>query len=117
MDLNILVVEDDAVQRHQVKRALAADGYTVFDAPDGGEAIRILAEHVIDLVLTDLKMPVVDGIALFNHVKKHYSGVPVGIFTASPDVLGNLEPDGFLCKPFGQEQLQRLVQGLRQRVA
>ncbi|GAB4330714.1 MAG: hypothetical protein Kow0099_01440 [Candidatus Abyssubacteria bacterium] len=100
-----------------MKRALNAEGHTVLDAADGLEAIRLLAECEVDAVLTDLRMPGVDGITLFRHIRKNYSGVRVAIFTANPEMLENLEPDGLLCKPFGQEQLQRLVRRLRRKVA
>jgi DNA-binding response OmpR family regulator len=62
----ILVAEDDGPLRGLIHRALAADGHEVADAADGAEALELLSEReeAFDLLLTDIRMPVMDGIAL-----------------------------------------------------
>jgi len=111
----ILVVEDDEFQRRQIVRLLTADGYTVLQASAGDEAIRIIGEQSLNLVLTDRKMPGMDGDSVFRYVRTHHSHIPVVIVTAYPDGIESLEPDGLLVKPFMLDQLREQVRRLTER--
>jgi two-component system response regulator FlrC len=106
---SILVVEDDPVQMRQMARLLSADGHRLLQAPSGDEAIRMLEEWCVDLVLSDRKMPGVDGDVLLAHVRLHYPGLPIAIITAYPEGVEDLQPDGTLEKPFKGRQLKELV--------
>jgi CheY-like chemotaxis protein len=108
----VLVVEDDFIQRRQIVRALLEEGYCTVEASEGLEAIRILFEQRIDLVLTDIKMPCLDGISLLKYIKIFYSGIPVVIATAYPQEIQDLRPDALLCKPFGTDELMTSVRRL-----
>lgn len=108
----LLIVEDDDVQRRQMSRLLKAEGYEVSQASAGDEAIRMLSEQKIDLVLTDRRMPGVGGVELLNHIRANYPRIPVAIVTAYPEDLENLKPNAILVKPFGSEQLTELVRHL-----
>ncbi len=108
----LLVVEDDDVQRRQMSRLLSAEGYEVLQAPSGDEAIQMLGEREFDLVLTDRRMPGVDGVSLLNHIRAIYPSLPVAIVTAYPEGMENLKPNAVLVKPFGSEQLVQLVRRL-----
>ena len=106
---NILVVEDDDVQRRQLARALEKDAYTVFQASAGHETIRILEAQRIDLVLTDRKMPGMDGDWLLDYVRANYPGLPVVFITAYPDETAELEPDALLVKPYRIDHLRKII--------
>ena len=65
----ILVVDDDARLRFILKTQLAASGFSVREAEDGGKAMRTLETESVDLVLTDIDMPNVDGIELIQFIR------------------------------------------------
>ena len=108
----ILVVEDDTVQMRQVVRLLKAEGYSLSQASSGEEAVRILDEMTVNLVLTDRKMPAMDGDSLLDYVRTNHPGTPVAIITAYPEGVEGLKPDGLLEKPFRWHQLKELVERL-----
>ncbi len=108
----ILVVEDDEMQRRQVSRLLTAAGYEVFQAPSGDEAVRIVGEKKVDLVLTDRKMPGMDGVALLRYMRENHPDVPVVIITAYPEGIEDLDTDALLVKPFGGDQIREVVMRL-----
>ncbi len=112
----ILVAEDDSLLRRQISRVLKASGYNVSEACHGLEAIEILDARKIDLVLSDIRMPCLNGISLLKYVKIFHQEVPVVLVTAYPaDITDELKPDALLCKPFGAEDLivsvRRLLNG------
>jgi CheY-like chemotaxis protein len=110
----VLVVEDDFIHRRQLVRALEEFGYRLSQASNGMQAVRILDSRDIHLVLTDIRMPFVDGISLLKYIKIFFPHIPVVIATAYPGEIEDLKPDALLCKPFGPEDLiswvQRLIQ-------
>jgi CheY-like chemotaxis protein len=108
-ECTILVVEDDAIQRRQLARALAAEGHTVFQASSGLEAIEVLVEKDVQLILTDMVMPHMDGVCLLKYVRSHYAQKRVAVLTACPEGINGIEPDALLCKPFGERELKELV--------
>jgi len=109
---SILVVEDDDVQRRQMARVLAANDYDVIQAAEGHEAVRLLAEQKVYLVLTDRKMPGMDGLSLLDHIRTHYSKIPVAVVTAYPEGMDDFEPDALLEKPFRMDALIEMVRTL-----
>ena len=117
MDHMILLAEDEPIQRRQLARVLNNEGYVVLQASTGREAIRILNEQSVDIVLTDLKMPELDGVSLLNYIKANFSQVLVAIITAHPDALRDAKPDAVLGKPFGGEQLKEMVRSLFEKQA
>ncbi|RJP26342.1 MAG: response regulator [Candidatus Abyssobacteria bacterium SURF_5] len=114
-DQVILVVEDDSVQRRQIARALISSGYLVSLAASGEEAIEILAETAVGIVLTDRRMPGMDGIELLERIKEEYPKVLVGMITAYPGEGSDFFPDALLSKPFGHRELLDLVKSLEQK--
>lgn len=105
----ILVVEDDPIQRRQIARVLAAEGYEVLLASSGNEAVRLLAEWQIAMVLTDRKMPGMNGTELLGYVKKNYPAINVVMVTAYPEEMDEHQPDALLTKPFRGHQLIELI--------
>ncbi|WP_434054651.1 MAG: response regulator [Roseibium sp.] len=83
----ILLTEDDDAVRSFVKRALELDGHTVSVAEDGGEAVEVLSreEDGFDLLVSDIKMPVMDGIALALHTARDFPDMPILLMTGFAD--------------------------------
>jgi len=112
----ILVVDDEEGIRSFVAEALATDGHAVTQAADGREALRRLAEHGFDLVLTDLKMPGIDGMEVVRRVRAEQPEVEVIVLTAHGTVdtaveamkLGAFD---YLQKPVGSPAELRLLVG------
>jgi two-component system response regulator FlrC len=124
----ILVADDEPGIREFVADALELDGHTAVQAPDGKAAAKLLDERGFDLVITDLKMPGLDGMSLLRKVRAEQPEVEVIVMTAHGTVdnaveamkLGAFE---YLQKPLsGPDELRLLVQraverrGLRDRV-
>lgn len=111
-ETEILLVEDDAVQRKQMSRILRAEGYGVAESSTGKQAIQILKDQEIALVLTDKLMPDLDGLALLKHIRTHHPGVPVIIMTGLLEEGMEPQPDALLVKPFTSEDLKRMIRRL-----
>ncbi|HOJ65258.1 MAG TPA: sigma-54 dependent transcriptional regulator [Spirochaetota bacterium] len=114
MKANILIVDDEKNIRDGLKIALLRDGYNVFLASDGLEALEILKEEDIDVVITDLKMPNLDGDALMKRIIKEYFNIPVIILTGHGTVENAVQAmrDGaydFLTKPLNLDKLSLIV--------
>jgi CheY-like chemotaxis protein len=86
MALLALVVDDSMLIRHTLQRFLENRGFAVETAADGAEALEILKTARPHLILTDLKMPNVDGYTLIHalHAKAELSAVPIVVLTANP---------------------------------
>jgi len=96
--IRVLVVDDNPVNRELSRRILEAAGAEVTDAPDGAEALTQLAQLPVDVVLMDLRMPVLDGRAALRGLRQTAGPnqyVPVLAFTADADVEGEGDLDGF----------------------
>jgi len=112
----ILLVEDEDPVRAVNARALTARGYTVLEAASGIEALQIVEERQtpVDLVVSDVVMPEMDGPTLLGELRKRYPGLKV-IFVSgyAEDAFRKHLPDGedfnFLPKPFGLKQLVEAV--------
>lgn len=113
---SILVVDDSADTLEVLERNLAADGYQVATAKGVREAVAILDEQPIDLVITDLKMPHISGLDLVRHVRQNATDTVVLMITGYPSVEAavqavKLGAEDFLPKPFTDDELTRAVQG------
>ncbi len=80
----ILLVDDEKSLLLSIEEGLAThvDRYAVLTAQDGREALKIMADHQVDIVVTDLKMPNMNGFELLAHLQTHYSQLPAIIMTA-----------------------------------
>jgi DNA-binding response OmpR family regulator len=85
---NLLLIDDDNDLRHVLARGLRRDGHEVLEAPDGKVALRMLGETPIDLVITDIIMPEMEGIELITRLRKQHPGLPVIAMSAG----GRLNP-------------------------
>lgn len=107
--MNILVAEDEKDIRNLLKLQLEQEGYIVFDARDGIEALEIMQQKAIDLAIFDVMMPRLDGFNLLRKIRQN-SNIPVMFLTARGDemdkVLGlGIGADDYLVKPFSMVEL------------
>lgn len=112
---NILIVDDDIKILELLARRLKEFNYHVFKAISVKEALFILKDTSIDLLITDIQMPEVDGIQLLKYAKEHYPNMPKLVVTGYPSVGGALEvlksgAMDYLTKPFTKEELKMAVE-------
>lgn len=111
----ILLAEDDPSLRGLIGRMLAAAGYVVLEARNGGEALDRCRQQGLDLVITDVSMPHVDGVSVVEHLAAQPSAPPVLVMSARP-LDERLPPHtNFLRKPFTRDELLERVRGLTVR--
>ena len=116
----ILVVEDNASLRSGIVATLEKDGYTVDSAIDGEEGMQKSRSSSWNLVITDIKMPKIDGITLFKTVKSQFPAIDVIVITAfatvdiAVDAIKNGAED-FITKPFPLAELRTKVSALYDR--
>ena len=113
----ILVVDDEKSIQEVLKALLTAMGYEVVSAGSGREGLHLFLENPIELVMTDLNMPGMDGFSFASHIKRKSPGTRVVLITGLEKgaVDENLKRgciDSVLIKPFGLEDLQKTVQGM-----
>jgi DNA-binding NtrC family response regulator len=78
----ILIAEDEPNLRRVLAAQLQRDGHEVLLAEDGQQAVALLGEHHVDVIISDLRMPKLDGMGLLKHVQQHEPGIPVILITA-----------------------------------
>lgn len=111
---NILIVDDEEIARANMEHVLKKDGYNCRGAENGVEAMRILAEDDIDLIITDLKMDQMDGLELLNQVNRVSPEIPVMMITGFATVTSAVEAlrkgaAHYLGKPVNLDELRRTV--------
>ena len=116
---NILVCDDEKDIVSALKIYLMADGYQVFEAGNGREALEYLTKEDIHLVLMDIMMPEMDGITAMVKIREQ-SNVPVILLTAKSEdtdkILGlNIGADDYVTKPFNPVELQARVKSQLRR--
>jgi two-component system cell cycle response regulator DivK len=116
----ILIAEDNAVNRELLRELLEVRGYTVVEACDGEEALRMIEQTQPDLLLLDIGMPVLDGFGVMRKIREYprFASLPVVAVTAYA-MQGDREKilysqfDGYLSKPVNSrslaEELDRLL--------
>ncbi len=110
----VLIVDDEPNLRKILAAQLARDGYDVMTAEDGAEGLQMLKEHHIDLVVTDLKMPNVDGMTLLREALREDPDLPVVMITAHGTVDTAVEAlkigaFDYLTKPFDKDEVRQVV--------
>lgn len=109
----ILVVDDDETVAREIETILQRDGFSVEKAHDGLEARVLLCHRQYDLVLSDIYMPILDGVGLFQFVQET-DRVPFILMSGFTDLRRYAEENeldfaGLLSKPFGREDLLSVV--------
>jgi two-component system chemotaxis response regulator CheY len=113
MASTILVVDDSLTVRKFVSVSLSMEGFTVLTACDGMDALEKLPAQKVDLVITDLNMPNMDGFELIKSLRENptYTEIPVVILTSLSDAVSKergreLGVHSFLQKPFSLEKIR-----------
>lgn len=112
---SILVVDDERNTCEALAVILRREGHRVASAASGEAALTHLQEHPADMVLSDVKMPGIDGLAVLRHIAATYTGLPVVMMSGHSDVTAAVEAMkqgafDYLVKPFGKEDVLRAVQ-------
>ncbi|MCK4461614.1 MAG: response regulator [candidate division Zixibacteria bacterium] len=107
----ILVVDDDANLLDLLVDTLSGVGYQAVGVSDGVTALERLKDEKFDLMISDIKMPGMDGIGLLKRVRRYYPRMPVLFITGYPSVemIGRASADGFLAKPFRISHIEELI--------
>ncbi len=116
----VLVVDDDHSLRRMLERTLVAEGFGVHAVADGGAALAAIERATPDLVVLDVAMPGMDGIAVCRRLREKGFGQPVLMLTARDavtDRVAGLEAgaDDYLVKPFATEELVARLRALTRR--
>ena len=117
MSKRVLAVDDSKTMRDMIAFALRSAGFQVEAAEDGEAALGKLATASFDLIITDLNMPKLDGLALIKTVRatSQHRDIPIVILSSECDCANEAVgkaagADGWLIKPFSPEKLVELVQ-------
>jgi two-component system chemotaxis response regulator CheY len=95
---------------------LSNQGFDVFQAVDGQDGINVLAKEEVDVVITDINMPVMDGYEVIQHIRnhRHYDATPILVLTTESDKekkerARGLGANGFIVKPFNPVSLVEVI--------
>ncbi len=110
-DTKILVVDDAENLLDLLIDTLNAIGYEPVGVTNGIEALEKLKSEQFDLVVSDIKMPQLDGLGLLEKVRTLYPELPVLFITGvdAPEVIGKSQPNGLLAKPFRVSHIEQLI--------
>lgn len=119
MAYNVLIVDDSSAIRSAVKKVIQISGFDVgeyFEAANGKEALSVLDNNWADVILTDIHMPVMDGISFFKEVLKDplMSSIPVIFVTTEGREEGieetcKMGAKGYITKPFKPEEIRKVL--------
>ena len=107
------MVDDDASVRYALRRLFEHEGYTVFEAVNGADALRILADDQVDLATVDLKMPHIDGLKLLQRMQQIYPDINAVVITGVDEAVDLAERErnviNTMRKPFEIKELAMVV--------
>lgn len=111
----LLLVDDDPSLLRLLTLRLEGEGYQVLSADSAETALTMLGKQSVDVVLSDLRMPGLDGMSLFDEIAKRYQGLPVVLMTAHgsiPEAVAATQRGvfGFLTKPLNNAELRDILQ-------
>lgn len=111
----VLIVEDDENQRALYEEELADEGYEIITAADGREALQIVKENRPDLVVTDINMPVMDGLDMISRLIEVDRSIPIVIHTAYAsyrEQFSSWSADAYVVKASDLDELKATVKKL-----
>src|SRR5262252_3923276 len=110
----ILIVEDEAKMRRLLELNLGEDGFTTFSAEDAETGLKLLGQNPVDLVLTDLKLPGMNGLEFLQAIKRQNAALPVVVMTAFGSVETAVEAmkagaSDYVLKPFSLAEMRLVI--------
>jgi DNA-binding NtrC family response regulator len=110
----ILIVEDEAKMRRLLELNLGEDGFITFSAEDAESGLKLLREHPVDLVLTDLKLPGMNGLEFLQTIKRQNAALPVVVMTAFGSVETAVDAmkagaSDYVLKPFSLTEMRMVI--------
>jgi CheY-like chemotaxis protein len=112
-ELRVLVVDDEADIRATVSAMLEIEGYDVDEAANGADALTVIEAHPPDLILLDMRMPILDGWGFASELRRRGHGTPIVVMTAARDAArwaAEIAAAAFVAKPFGLDDLITAVE-------
>ena len=116
---NALIVDDSATMRSMIKSVLEENGYQTLSAGDGAKALKILGQSTVDVIITDINMPNMDGIELIKELRRQKNSAYTPILVISTEGGENLKKagkeagaSGWIVKPFKAETLTQALNKL-----
>ncbi|MCM2998225.1 response regulator transcription factor [Paenibacillus cellulositrophicus] len=115
----LLIVDDDSHIRELLRFVMTREGYQVYEAENGMEAVKMMDTHDMDLAVVDIMMPYMDGYELCEYIRENYD-IPIIMLTAKDQLTDKEEAysrgtDDYLTKPFEPEELVFRVKALFRR--
>ena len=112
---NILIVDDNFDMLEVLQRQLASMNFHIYKASSVLEAIEILKSSTIDLLITDLQMPGINGMELVKYASEHFTELPKLVITGFPSIAGAVDAVksgaiDYLVKPFTNDELKKAVE-------
>ena len=114
MAKRILIADDEAPIRELLRKFFRQEGFEAWEAASGTETLKLIKKRKFDVVLTDLKMPGIDGLGVLEQIRAISPNTAVLIFTGYPTPESTLRAlelstDGYVTKPINLGQLRDLV--------
>ncbi len=111
----IMVVDDDTQVRETIAEYLRFFEYEVLEADNGEEALKIFDDNRIDFIISDIRMPIMNGIQLLKTIRTLAPNLPIVLMTGYHPTQAQerampSKPDGFLIKPFPLQRLKELIE-------
>jgi len=115
----ILIVDDEENMLKMLKTFFEEKGFKCYTAKNGKEALAVIEENEVDLVITDMKMPEMDGLELLRIIKEKHSNISAVIMTGFAEEYTttealNLGADGYITKPFRNKELLLILKRIQQ---
>jgi CheY-like chemotaxis protein len=114
-DVTVLVVDDEPDIRATVSAMLEIEGYSVAEAANGADALRQLEERPPDVILLDMRMPILDGWGFAAELRRRGHRTPIVVMTAARDAAhwaSEIAASAFVAKPFGYDDLIAAVESV-----
>ena len=120
--MKILVVDDEPDLLEQLRETLTSQRYDVDTADDGESALNRLFDNPYDLIILDIMLPIVDGLAILREIREANIATPVLMLTAKGDVEDKIQgldfgADDYLAKPFAMAELMARIRSLLRRAS
>lgn len=119
--MTILIVDDEVLIRNVIKEYLLNEGYKVLEAKDGFDALRVISDNKVDLIVLDIMMPKMDGFTCLSEIRKT-KNIPVIMLSARKEEIDKLNSfdlgvDDYVTKPFSPKELVARVKAHLKRTA